>query len=1403
MRPSRSSMRTFLGSVFLFILVACGSGGGCSSCAGCAVQPIPGGFPIANRIPNSAQMRLSASGVDFISANINPILATQFPHGLNFAIPETMGSFSAGGTINYDICTSGTGSCMVHAEIESFALTPQNGTNQVNATIHMRLDTRNAALDRSAIPLSIRGECVSSFCVIDTSCSADIDTSAGSRDYVELVAQVQLQAETRAARAGYTKIAVTSIALTSGMDIEGADLNLGDCSGVSGAILGALTSVFKTQLVSLLENALQSQLSSAVASQTCTKHGVYGCPTGTFSVPDNTATSTCRYDNNANADCVPMLLGTDGQGDLGQAFLGKISPGTHGTGQFVLAAGGDAQSVGNGLSLSFYGGYNSTNADFSVTPGHNSCVPLTTQPAIPTIPRVDAFRSNVIPGTATPADVGIGIAQDYLNYAAWGVFDSGLLCIGAGTRLSQKLTTSLVSLLLPNLKSLAFPLDNAPLAFAIRPQLAPQITIGTTSTDPLLTMLLPHVQIDFYVWSNERYLRFMTYQTDLTLTLNLTVVGSQLQPTITGLTAANSVVTNADLVSSNPASVATVVEGLLGSLAGMLTSSIPPVALPAIMGFDLTVPEGGIKGVSDSGENFLGIFANLSLAGATAHSLHIAPPDTHVSVDNLMLNREGMQLETFGKGQLPSMRLHFEAEGNNAAGYEFSYRIDDEPWSAWSRDTTVIAKNRILFYQARHSVEVRSRLADHHEIFDLTPATAEVLVDTLAPELELHATPGQLEAEGHDLVTAREGLKYRMRINHGVWSAWQSSAIFATADLKGTADVEASDEAGNVVGRQSDLIRGLPNPSAPAGGCGCAVAADPRVPSSLGLLASFAIFGVAFIRRARKSSKRLNVNVAKLVRNVLLMSMPLVLGIAGCHCSTSPTNPMADGGMVANTCNPACTGTSLCCPTTDMCVSYNPATLCPSGKVCAAMNDITLDDSCTAICSMCVTPPPLLPGLLGTYMDMAVQDDGSVVFSGYSPGVPPGLHYGDLLYGTWSTDSMSVTWQIIDGVPNVPPTGDTAGWRGGVSSPGDDVGKYSSIAVHGADTYISYYDATNQALKLAHRAGQGMPWQIQTVDHGGDCGRFSSITVTADGLPAIAYSCIGQSTMTAGKQTGTALVAVAHSGAPAASTDWDIEILQSVEMMCRPQYCSAGQSCLSTAGTCVTPTTNCSAACAAGSVCSAGTCQTTLPSPYIEDLPAATGLYASIAALPGTGLGVVFYDRSSGNLWGNSWNGSAWGSRFLVDGYANVPSHGDDGEGASLFVADDGTWHVSYVDGANENLLYATVSNGVVSLQGVVDDGSTDGSALNPDGRHIIGDDSTIAVTSDGTVRIAYQDTTAGRLMLATNNGGTWSIRALDSTDSTGYFAEQQLHADMPTIAAWYRKADMHSTNGVRVYTPN
>lgn len=829
-----------LGLAFMFAVLACG-GGGCSACSGCGLAPIPGGYPIAERVENSAQMRLSESGIDFIEANFPAIVTIALPDGLDFPVPRTEGSTMGA---DYIICPDSD--CFVHGDILEFILTPI-APSRLQGHVRIHLESRDATGARRHIPMEI-DPC--GWCPSDT-CEIDLETNGGSRPYVGLVADLDFVAEMRAARINYTKIQVSSADLAPGEDIEDDDLSIGGCPGYAWALNFA-----RGMIVDELQNQVSDLVRGEAEQALCTKRGEFGCPTGTYAVPDEMPDSTCRYEPREPADgepenCVPTLLGTDGQGDLGAAFLGSLSPGTHAPGQLLLASGGAGEAVNNGMSLFFYGGFRSARLpDFTISPAHNPCVPELPPPAIPTITRINAFRGNTIPGTSTPVHVGFGLAEDYLNFASYGVFDSGMLCVGVGTRTSQQLSTGLFSILIASLRNLAFPDASAPIGIALRPQNPAAIEIGAgTETEPLLTVTLEDLSMDFYVWSSERYIRFMTFTSDLTIPINLEVMDGQLIPRIPELTAANAEITNNQLLSEDPADLAMVIQDVLTMFSSMLTSSVGPIALPDLMGFQLTIPEGGIRGVDEGGEEFLGIFGNLAIAPPSG--MFTAAADTGARIDELDVDARSLALDTWGSGEIPRVTLDLSATGpSESVEYEWQWNLDDTGWSSWTRDAHPTIESRLLLFQARHELLVRSRIVGAPDTVDVTPARVEILVDAIPPAVSVSRTDTGVEVEASDILTPARELRYRYRLAEtgAQWTEWSSSRTFPLPHDDSQVDVEVRDEAGNVGAQRAALIRGGPNPAADSA-CSCHTVGDGR--SLAGVLPLLFVLGMLLYRRRK------------------------------------------------------------------------------------------------------------------------------------------------------------------------------------------------------------------------------------------------------------------------------------------------------------------------------------------------------------------------------------------------------------------------------------------------------------------------------------------------------------------------------------------------------------------------
>ena len=543
---------------------------------------------------------------------------------------------------------------------------------------------------------------------------------------------------------------------------------------------------------------------------------------------------------------------------------------------------------------------------------------------------------------------------------------------------------------------------------------------------------------------------------------------------------------------------------------------------------------------------------------------------------------------------------------------------------------------------------------------------------------------------------------------------------------------------------------------------------------------------------------------ASMLLGALLLASSAAMG---CSCSEPPGMTHGDAPTVAcgGTCvaatGPAAPMGQVCCEMTQMCVDYDVNALGMPGFTCP-VDMVMLDATCHVSCGHCIERPPLNPGFLAQDLDFVITATGEQFVSGYSPGNPPSTNYGDMVVATVpSGDVGMITWSIADGAPATPVTASPSGWRHGVAAPGDDVGRWTSMVSGTTDLYVSYYDVTHGALRLA--IGHPGSWHIHSVDDMGDAGRYSSIVLNATGAPVVSY--LGFETNAMGEVHSHVRVAVAHSASPAAAADWTITRIADAQSPCRPSLCATGQRCLMT-GTCTMPSGTCATPCAAAEVCVASACAPALATDYVDDLLPAHGLYTQLA-VTSTGFALLYYDRVEGNLYGVAATGTTWGTPFLIDGYGrNDPNTGDSGIGASLFIDRNDLWHVTYVDGAEEVLHYARIQPGATPTitREAVDNGSTiDGTMMQPDGRHIVGDDSSVVVLSSGEVRVAYQDSTSERTMIARRSvAGVWTHAVLDMAKHNGFWVEQQLNAagDQSFVASWWiDRMGTTVTNGVHI----
>lgn len=1408
----RWSLRPAFLVLMLIVVGACSGAGGCSGCAGCGMTPLAAGFPQASVIDNAGSVRVTRPGLDFISANLGTIAGDTLGTSggvINFTIPASTSNLSVA-TAN--ICQSpSSGQCVANidvgmAKLNIDALAAVNGPNmepalQITGTIPVQIND---------IPVQVTalGGIIS--CTIDVGVGnggCNGNTPNVTPAPIPVTATLPIVDETIPPRSGYSEVDTGNAAVNATVDTSVVQI----CGGLCADIANALKSTIVGDITGPLQNTIKSQLQS----QLCTKADTMvtpPCPDGT--VADG---GDCVFQT-ATSTCVPTLLGLDGHMDLG-TLVAKYSPGNASAVDLVLAANGAANPAPNcapndtfasgtcatdpnppysghtpnGLTLSLLGGMlpNPT----------GSCVPVAANPIPMGIPVPDELTTDKIspwPSGDPGPDINLAIAQRYLTYAATSAYNSGVLCLGISTAQVQALNSGYVSAIIPSIKDLTFDpgKQSKPEAMAIttRPQKPPQVVVsgnGTNiKTDPLLKITIPSFAIDFYVWSEDRYVRAFTYTADVTIPIDLETgktasnPNGGIVPVIGDLVAANGTVTNSNLIWENPTTTAGALTSLLGGLVGQfLGNGFSPINLNSSLakyGIALSIPAGGFRKLTKGSDNFIGFFADLTTA--PAGMIH----HTKANITSTEVHPEAMTLTGADRAKFPKLQVTLGSDEDDGSGQvEYSTWIDDQPRTAWSTSRDVTIDSQYLFLQGKHTLYAAGRYVGRPASEDTTPAAVPFIIDVLAPEVSLSTQDGNLVVSAYDYVSDDSALKVRWRANaqdgtQGPWNEWQSYVglqPIAGGD-SASMEVQVEDEMGNVAD-VNGLIRGRPDPTIPSASsaCGCSTPGAPAGTQGA-LLAALAALGIVVLARRRSGSPRR----AKAVASPLLVVGSLAALAAtsqGCACggnggSPANGNDAGDGGMNCGT-------------------------------------------GCVQPCG-----PALLQGLIGEYTSVAVASDGTIWVAGYNDAdVTNGLLYGDLVVGKYDTGKMKVQWETVDGLPPAPGDGDCApndptGWRSGLSDPGPDVGLWTSIQLDSnGNPMVSYYDSTNSALKFASSPDGGKTWNVHTVMQAAnsDIGRYSKLLLL-DGKPTVAFLVVEPGT--AGWAKSRVVLGTATTATPMSTSDWSFQdALVDPQTPCSAKLCASGTVCVETSLQCQATVSGCKPSDCGASEAGIGatpescvnmpeagvSCQATITSSYIDTYPDATGDYVSMANGP-HGIGLVVYDRTRGNLVGVANQGGTWTSAIL-DGQVGANSDpmrtdtGDDGIGASLAIDGNGDWHVSYVNGWTEALQYMTVPAGNLMkplTPEVVDDGIHLNGMAYSDGQHIVGDDSSLTVDSGGNIRIVYQDATAGTLheavgAPASGNKHTWTVKALTQNNVfAGFFPHYVPQAQQ--IANWYRETD-------------
>lgn len=1076
---------------------------------------------------------------------------------------------------------------------------------------------------------------------------------------------------------------------------------------------------------------------------------------------------------------LPNPLGIKGMMDVG-GLLEGISPGTEGFMEARIVPGGYVRLDGakKALSLGVITGMNADEDPTTRTGERPDHIPLASEPALCVPPMAPPkfgsppanlpitsrstfalnaageFDGNPEPG----ADMAMGVSETMLDLAGHHLVTSGGMCLGVGTSLINQLNVGTISLLVPSLGDWGSDAGKDPLLLVTRPQRPLDFTIGNnTATSPALTIGIQNLEVDFYAFLYERYVRAFTL--DLTMNVGINLEFEQMpgqpakiKPSLVGLSSQS--VTVKVLNSEFVAETAQHLEMVLPSVFDLITpllGNIAPINVPSFAGLSLN--NLSIQHVTTTQDDFLALYATLGpsmLARSLASSDAVARQsvmamDQQVGPAPLRSNGVArfVRATTPAPEKVRAYLTHkkggetpevvFDVEQRDSAGreLEWHYNINGGLWHPYTKvpSGSFVVRDPAFVWQGKYTIGLQSRVVGNYRTASDETQT-KVIIDSVGPNV----LTKKLEWNGDEMTLPLWDIVSETKIKYALGrpgednprSEWVTgSAIKLSREELGQYLVNnelvvyAEDEAGN---RTIALVAPF-HGQAGAAGCSCDAGSGP---SAGGVAMTLFVGLLVFGRRRRRTSQE--GTMVRLRRFALTRSGRMVSQLA-LWIGASVVLSMAPGCSCGNPSEKSCETAADCGPD-----------FCGPGEL-----PYCIDNEC-----VCSDDIPL--GKVGPYSDIAAGKDGSLWVSAYAQS------HGDLVVARVDPGRVpNEQWEWVDGVPDGPVVVPDSKIRRGIDAAGPDVGMYTSIAVNASgEPCVSYFDRDTGSLKFAQKVGD--TWTVHTVQTGtgmtlGESGEligmYTSLTLrTDDGRPGIAYLAhISDPQMGARAEVRYASAQSAHPTGPG---DWQ---LWTVDKAPLPP---------------VDPM-----------------------NPEVYPLPNGLGLFVDSARLPNQAPVVVYYDRANGDLKLSRFNTQTgqFGAPKLLDGSGNI----DAGWSPSIAVDANSVVHVAYVGSTKDDLKYVTDAAG--SMPEVVDDGyrivgqTVDG--LPKPEFHFVGDDASLILANGTFPMIAYQDATTQELLLATKQqNGQWTHvniagAAMPYAGAYGFFAAGDQRPGEMVMSTW------------------
>jgi len=392
-----------------------------------------------------------------------------------------------------------------------------------------------------------------------------------------------------------------------------------------------------------------------------------------------------------------------------------------------------------------------------------------------------------------PYQMAIALSDDILNQLIFSIYSKGMLCWGPesiGVKGTGFQFENLLAPMLPNeelkgLMALGW-------LFSIYPVNPPTIEVGLGAND--LSLVIEDMRFDWLLEREGRMVEMVNASFDIELGLDVTMdISNNLIITFNAPT----IVPVVHESSFNTLPVADVIDfiatNLIPPLLGLLEDFMPPIPLPGMMGFQLTIDEMGAMG---TGNDYLGIYVSVTTPFDLAQSI---PPDTRIvlyegekmiAVDQADLDPS--QSAAYGLNDGRHIVLELNAGGENFNGY--FYRIDNSGWRHTDENQITITS----LIEGPHTLQVKAINRLNQQ--DPVPATLSFICDNVPPELVvLESELNRVHAVAWDFVDDQISFRYKLAEMKD-WALSPTGDFTVTGTVPGAQTIEVApmDRAGNI-----------------------------------------------------------------------------------------------------------------------------------------------------------------------------------------------------------------------------------------------------------------------------------------------------------------------------------------------------------------------------------------------------------------------------------------------------------------------------------------------------------------------------------------------------------------------------------------------------------------------------